>query len=102
MPGKSSQPSVIPDAYLALAAWLGAYPAPARPARPGQDRWRRAVLERDGYRCVACGETRDLHAHHLRSWVAQPAQRLDPANGVTLCAFCHQEAHHSRDPPPFA
>ena len=81
--------------YALVAAWVCSYPPPPpRPARPGQARWRRAVLERDGFVCTVCGERRDLEAHHLRPWATCLADRLDPDNGRTLCAACHQDTHH--------
>jgi hypothetical protein len=55
--------------------------------------WRKQVLERDGYRCVKCGGTKRLHAHHLQSWAEAPMLRLDVRNGVTLCEPCHITWH---------
>jgi 5-methylcytosine-specific restriction endonuclease McrA len=55
--------------------------------------WRRSVYERDAYRCVACGETGRLHAHHIKPWSLFPESRYDVANGATLCVHCHRKAH---------
>jgi len=56
--------------------------------------WRKAVYERDGYNCIACGHHGgDLNAHHLYSYVDTPDQRFDVANGVTLCPACHTRFH---------
>lgn len=55
--------------------------------------WRRAVLARDKSRCVACGATAPLHAHHIKPWASFPEQRFDVGNGVMLCAPCHQALH---------
>lgn len=54
--------------------------------------WSKAVRERDG-KCVECGETRGLHAHHKKRWKDYPSLRYDVANGITLCQPCHQRAH---------
>jgi 5-methylcytosine-specific restriction protein A len=50
---------------------------------------RRAILERDGYRCVMCGSKERLEADHI-----VPASRGGAhtvANGRTLCRRCHLE-----------
>lgn len=79
---------------------------PPRPAnRPGQthrsqgrdswkqERFRRAVLERDGHRCQEpqpdgsiCGRTQDLRACHLIAFVL--TRNYDVDNGITRCAEC--------------
>lgn len=51
--------------------------------------WRKAVLERDGYKCRTCGSTKYLHAHHIKTWDSHPELRLDIDNGKTLCRTCH-------------
>jgi hypothetical protein len=55
--------------------------------RAAQARFRKAVLARDGHRCIRCGSTVRLEAHHL-------ANRDDP-RGVTLCTACHRGAHRA-------
>lgn len=60
--------------------------------------WRDFVLERDGHRCQSCGNTDQLHAHHIRPWATYPAGRFDPANGVTLCKTCHMNLHNHSEP----
>lgn len=58
--------------------------------------WREDVLERDGHRCVDCGRTERLHAHHLQERSKRPDLALDVDNGVTVCDDCHAERHEPR------
>jgi 5-methylcytosine-specific restriction endonuclease McrA len=52
---------------------------------------RRAVLERDGWRCQQCGSLRNLDVHHMRrrSALGDDAE----TNLITLCRDCHQILH---------
>lgn len=52
--------------------------------------WRAAVLERDGYACICCGDTEKLHADHIKSWRTHKRLRYSVDNGQTLCASCHR------------
>lgn len=62
---------------------------------PEFQQWSRQILERDGFRCVACGATgAGLNAHHLRSYKLHPDLRYELSNGITVCAPCHR-AYHS-------
>ena len=54
-------------------------------------RWRRQVLERDGYTCRQCGGNDDLHTHHVKPWRYFPELRYEPSNGMTLCIKCHRK-----------
>lgn len=54
--------------------------------------WSQAVRRRDG-KCMQCGATERLHAHHVQSWHKHPELRYVATNGVTLCARCHQKVH---------
>jgi 5-methylcytosine-specific restriction endonuclease McrA len=55
-----------------------------------QNRFRAAVLARDGHRCTRCGSTWNLHAHHVKPG-------YDVESGVTLCGRCHgQVDKHAR------
>lgn len=61
-------------------------------------RWRRSVLDRDGHRCMDCGSTTSLHAHHLVRWVDAPHLRVVLENGATLCRDCHVAVHAGLKP----
>lgn len=63
---------------------------------PLTSRWRKAVLERDGYRCCACGDGARI-GHHVRSWKENPDSRWDLGNGVSLCKKCHLLLHSKRE-----
>jgi 5-methylcytosine-specific restriction endonuclease McrA len=52
---------------------------------------RRLVLERDGWRCQACGSSADLQVHHLRSRGRLGDDMLD--NLIALCTRCHRQQH---------
>ena len=74
--------------------------------------WRKSVLERDGYRCVACKSEQDLRVHHILElykivYKYNPTLSLDKVseivcspefndltNGKTLCSSCHLIEHH--------
>jgi 5-methylcytosine-specific restriction endonuclease McrA len=59
-----------------------------------QKRWREAreeVLKRDGYRCVRCGSTEELHVHHILERRKGGEHKL--GNLITLCRRCHQKEH---------
>jgi len=59
-------------------------------------RFRRDVLERDGWKCQwpRCGKeiwdgTR-LVVHHIKRWADYPKLRYTVDNGICLCWDCHQ------------
>ena len=58
-------------------------------------RWaaiRRAVFERDGYRCVECGRAGCLECDHVTPMQREPGQDVYDPNGLqTLCRNCHIE-----------
>lgn len=51
-------------------------------------RTRRRVFDRDGWRCVRCGNAGRLECHHKVPMTAGGAA-LDLANLETLCRRCH-------------
>ncbi len=55
--------------------------------------WRRAVLKRDKRTCQCCGDTKDLEAHHLESYINNEALRASLDNGICLCQTCHTVFH---------
>ena len=72
-------------------------------------RWKKAVHERDGYRCQSCSSTDGpFHAHHKIKFStilnnhgiteyeqATACEELwDVSNGQTLCKKCHGEIHN--------
>lgn len=65
-----------------------------RSKRPdGLRAWSLAVRDRDGRRCVECGATGRLHAHHIVPISENPELALDLGNGQTLCPPCHAAKH---------
>jgi 5-methylcytosine-specific restriction endonuclease McrA len=55
-------------------------------------RWqsvRHAVLERDGWACVKCGDQRRLEVDHIQPVRTHPEFSFDPAQCQTLCGPCH-------------
>jgi 5-methylcytosine-specific restriction endonuclease McrA len=55
------------------------------------DKLRHSVLERDGYKCVKCSSTENLHAHHKTHRSDGGEDALE--NLTTLCELCHAEEH---------
>ena len=60
-----------------------------------QRRWkavRRAVFERDGWRCLVCGRPGALECDHFTPLQREPGQDPWDLNGLqTLCRACHLE-----------
>jgi 5-methylcytosine-specific restriction endonuclease McrA len=55
--------------------------------------WRKAVFERDGYKCIWCGvigNGKNLNADHIKPFALYPELRLAIDNGRTLCISCHR------------
>ena len=51
--------------------------------------WSKRIRERDGNRCVLCGSTEHVHAHHLMPKKYWKQYCLELNNGITLCVKCH-------------
>ena len=68
-------------------------------------RWsavRRAVFERDNYRCVDCGRAGKLECDHIVPMQREPGQDPYDMNGLqSLCRACHVEKtrRENRRPP---
>lgn len=60
--------------------------------------WSRAVRARDG-RCMLCGSTDSLHAHHILPKATHPELMLCVENGKTLCYACHKKEHENNRLP---
>jgi len=52
---------------------------------------RQKILERDGWRCQACGSMQNLQVHHQRFRSHSGGDRED--NLITLCGSCHEGIH---------
>lgn len=50
--------------------------------------WKKEVIARDK-RCLLCGATDKLIAHHIKRLKDFPELRTDIKNGATLCTECH-------------
>ena len=56
------------------------------------EEWRQVaamVKDRDGHKCVICGSTENLNAHHI----GYDGDRMDENDIVTLCNRCHECLH---------
>lgn len=51
--------------------------------------WKKSILERDGHKCVKCGNEKHLHCDHIIPWKEKPELCFELSNGQTLCAGCH-------------
>lgn len=60
---------------------------------PERREWSRAVLKRDGFKCIKCGSKKNLHAHHVKPWAQFVDLRFVVSNGETLCEVCHGLVH---------
>jgi 5-methylcytosine-specific restriction endonuclease McrA len=56
--------------------------------------WRKAVFERDAYKCGLCGKVgHRLNVHHILPFNKCPERRFEVSNGMTLCQKCHKQLH---------
>jgi len=60
--------------------------------------WANAVKDRDGWRCVICGNENRPNAHHIIARENHET-KFDLRNGITLCPkhhfFCRQVSAHN-------
>ena len=61
---------------------------------PEYRKYRKDVLEKDGYKCVICGSSVSPEIHHIYPFASYPSYRLDARYGITLC-----KEHHSTGEP---
>lgn len=54
--------------------------------------WSKIIRNRDE-KCLHCGKTEGLHAHHIKPKSTHPELALDLSNGITLCYSCHKQEH---------
>lgn len=57
--------------------------------------WSINIRMRDEFKCVDCGATEHLHAHHIRPKHDFPDLAYAVDNGKTLCRDCHAKEHGS-------
>ena len=56
-------------------------------------KWRKAVFERDSFKCQDCGSIGYLHAHHIIPVSKDCSRAFDVDNGKTVCVPCHEKIH---------
>ena len=59
-----------------------------------QYKWARMLKEICGNRCVICGSTEKLEAHHIEPRSMRPDLANDLNNGICLCHTCHWLYHN--------
>lgn len=83
--------------------------------------WKYPILVRDGFKCIKCGETTDLHVHHDKELMCEIIKKHmvdgiedmsfelketiadkvvdyhinNQVSGITLCRKCHGDIHPS-------
>ena len=63
---------------------------------PLYKQWRKAVFEKDDFRCMDCGERKGkIEADHIYPWAKFPRLRYFVENGQTLCKPCHKTKTHN-------
>jgi 5-methylcytosine-specific restriction endonuclease McrA len=70
-------------------------PRPIRLESKQYEELRRAILERDRWRCQSCGAMTNLEVHHqqFRSHSGGDIEE----NLITLCRDCHAEVHAKKE-----
>jgi 5-methylcytosine-specific restriction endonuclease McrA len=67
---------------------------PIRLEREQYEELRRAILQRDGWRCQFCGVMTSLEVHHLQFRSHSGKDREE--NLIVLCRLCHKKIHGER------
>lgn len=55
--------------------------------------FRNIVRERDNWTCQKCASVEYPQAHHVSPVKNHPLFQYLPDNGITLCVYCHADAH---------
>ena len=74
-----------------------------RGERPKQSKWwkvRLLALDRDGWKCTACGKSGRMEVHHLVSIDRAPEKMYELDNLEALCRDHHIKRHGGRVPSP--
>lgn len=61
---------------------------------------RRAIRERDFYKCKLCGIPQNGSAHHIHH-IDYDKRNNNPDNLITLCVGCHSRTNQDRETWPF-
>ena len=58
---------------------------------PEYSKWREDIKKRDNHQCQwpGCMSRHRIQVHHIKTWANYPGMRFVTANGITLCAKCH-------------
>lgn len=56
-----------------------------------QREWTKEIFKLDNYKCIICGNSGHLNAHHIKAWAKHKELRYEFDNGVTLCKKCHSQ-----------
>lgn len=64
-----------------------------RRLRNNSSSWAKNVVASANYRCDVCGNTSNLHAHHIMPWAGFIEMRYLDDNGACLCKECHYKIH---------
>ena len=58
-------------------------------------KWSKAVISRDGGKCVICGSSKNPEAHHIIPVASDKNMeyKFRLSNGITLCKECHNKVH---------